>query len=53
VSQKSLRSAQRKAIKSLNHIEDQLHRFEKADQLHQEALQKVREALKVLEQIKA
>lgn len=53
VSQKSLHSAQRKAIKSLNHIEDQLHRFEEAGQLHQEALHKVREALKALEQIKA
>lgn len=48
VSKKTLRSAQTKALKSLTNIEDQLQRFEGANQQHQEALHKVQEALKAL-----
>lgn len=53
VNRKTLRSAQKKAVKSLASIEDQLQRFSEADQQHQEALLKVREALTALQRLKS
>ena len=51
VNKKTLRSAQRKAVKSLTSIEDQLQRFSESDQQHQDALVKVRDALMALQQL--
>ena len=51
VSEKTLRSAKRKALKGLQGIEDQINRFSGATVAHKEALASIRAALKVLEDL--